>query len=441
MSLAFAGPAIAIGSGRAAIWATFVPAVIRQGAATAMSILTAFLTVSALVFVVSLGLGIGTGATMLSQLHLSVGEGVVYAIANAGFLPNASLFTGAFLTGPGFAVGANTLVSPGAVVLGPLPLFPLLAALPREGVPGFLASVAGLAACSRRHARRHGLAASAPDDGLARGCVARVRRRYRRGGRLRRTRLPGGWRRRTRTHAARRSVRARGAGRRHHGIRSRWASRRLGHHLVAAPRRARLRRVTTRLVVLVSGAGTNLQALIDACADPAYGAKVVAVGADRDDIEGLARADRAGIPTFVRKVSQFTSREHWDRAMADSVAGFEPDLVVLAGFMKLVSEDFLARHTTVNTHPALCPSFPGMHGPADALAYGVKVTGATLFIVDGGVDTGPIIAQTVVPVIDDDSVESLHERIKAAERTMLVDTVGLMARDGWELDGRRVRLG
>ena len=199
--------------------------------------------------------------------------------------------------------------------------------------------------------------------------------------------------------------------------------------------------MTTRLVVLVSGAGTNLQALIDACADPAYGAEVVAVGADRDDIEGLVRAGRAGVPTFVREVSQFSSREDWDDALADAVAGFEPDLVVLAGFMKLVSGDFLARHATVNTHPALCPSFPGMHGPADALAYGVKVTGATLFLVDPGVDTGPIIAQTAVPVVDDDTVASLHERIKAAERTMLVDTVGSMARDGWELDGRRVRLG
>jgi phosphoribosylglycinamide formyltransferase-1 len=201
--------------------------------------------------------------------------------------------------------------------------------------------------------------------------------------------------------------------------------------------------VTTRLVVLVSGAGTNLQALIDACADPAYGARVVAVGADRDGIEGLARADRAGIPTFVKEVSQFSSREHWDRAMATSVAGFEPDLVVSAGFMKLAGEEFLARFPGryVNTHPALLPSFPGMHGAADALDYGVKVTGATLFIVDAGVDTGPIIAQTVVPVIDDDTVESLHERIKIAERTMLVDTIGLMARHGWEQDGRRVRLG
>ena len=201
--------------------------------------------------------------------------------------------------------------------------------------------------------------------------------------------------------------------------------------------------MTARLVVLVSGSGTNLQALLDACTDPSYGARVVAVGADRDDIEGLARADRAGVPTFVRKLGHFTSRDHWDRALADTVAAFEPDVVVLAGFMKLVGDEFLARFPgrVVNTHPALCPAFPGTTGPADALAYGVKVTGATLFVVDGGVDTGPIIAQTVVPVLDDDTSATLHERIKVAERTMLVDTVGLMARDGWELDGRRVRLG
>jgi phosphoribosylglycinamide formyltransferase 1 len=201
--------------------------------------------------------------------------------------------------------------------------------------------------------------------------------------------------------------------------------------------------VTARLVVLVSGSGTNLQALIDACADPAYGARVVAVGADREDIEGLARADRAGIPTFVRRVGHFTSRDHWDRALADTVANFEPDIVVLAGFMKLVGTELLARFPgrVVNTHPALCPAFPGTTGPADALAYGVKVTGATLFVVDAGVDTGPIIAQTVVPVLDDDTTATLHERIKVAERTMLVDAIGRMARDGWQLEGRRVRLG
>jgi len=198
-----------------------------------------------------------------------------------------------------------------------------------------------------------------------------------------------------------------------------------------------------RLVVLVSGAGTNLQALIDATADPAYGAQVVAVGADRADIEGLARAERAGIPTFVRRVGDFTSRGHWDHTLTDTVAAFEPDVVVLAGFMKLVGSDFLGRfeNKVVNTHPALCPSFPGVRGPADALEYGVKVTGATLFVVDAGVDTGAIIAQAVVPVEDDDDVESLHERIKVAEREMLVENVGRMAREGLSITGRRVRFG
>jgi phosphoribosylglycinamide formyltransferase-1 len=195
--------------------------------------------------------------------------------------------------------------------------------------------------------------------------------------------------------------------------------------------------------VLVSGSGTNLQALLDACADPSYGARVVAVGADRAGIEGLERADRAGVPTFVKKVKDFTSREHWDRAMADTVAGFEPDLLVLAGFMKLVGEEFQSRFggRIVNTHPALSPSFPGMHGPADALEYGVKVTGCTLFVVDEGVDTGPIVAQTPVLVEDDDTVESLHERIKTAERRMLVDAVGRMVREGWTVTGRQVRFG
>lgn len=198
-----------------------------------------------------------------------------------------------------------------------------------------------------------------------------------------------------------------------------------------------------RIVVLVSGSGTNLQSLIDASQDPAYGATVVAVGADRDGIEGLARAERAGIETFVHRVRDFDSRERWDAALADTVASCDPDLVVLAGFMKLVGPGFLERHgnRVVNTHPALCPSFPGTTGPADALAYGVKVTGATLFVVDGGVDTGPIVAQTTVLVEDDDDVESLHERIKVAERKMLVDSVGRMAREGFTITDRKVRFG
>ncbi len=198
-----------------------------------------------------------------------------------------------------------------------------------------------------------------------------------------------------------------------------------------------------RLVVLVSGTGSNLQALLDACADPEYGAEVVAVGADRDGIEGLTRAERAGVPRFVHRVKDFDDRAAWDRAMTETCAAHRPDLVVSAGFMKLAGESFLGEFAGryLNTHPALLPAFPGMHGPADALEYGVRLAGATLFVVDAGVDTGPIVDQVAVPVLDDDTVESLHERIKVAERAMLVDDVGRMAREGFTISGRTVRFG
>jgi len=198
-----------------------------------------------------------------------------------------------------------------------------------------------------------------------------------------------------------------------------------------------------RLVVLVSGSGSNLQALLDACRDPAYGAQVVAVGADRDQILALERAEKAGVPTFVRRLKDHATRAEWDAVLTDAVAEHEPDLVVLAGFMKLVGPTFLARFggRTLNTHPALSPSFPGTQGPADALAYGVKVTGCTLFVVDAGVDTGAIVAQRAVPVEDDDTAETLHERIKVAEREMLVDSIGRIAREGLVVEGRRVRFG
>jgi phosphoribosylglycinamide formyltransferase-1 len=198
-----------------------------------------------------------------------------------------------------------------------------------------------------------------------------------------------------------------------------------------------------RLVVLVSGSGTTLQALLDASADPAYAATVVAVGADRDGIEGLVRAERAGVPTFVLRVKDFEDRAAWDEALTKAVAGHQPDLVVSAGFMKLVGQDFLAAFggRFVNTHPALSPSFPGMHGAAEALEYGVKVTGCTLFFVDEGVDTGPIAAQRAVEVADDDTAETLHERIKVAERAMLVETIGAMASGGFTVRGRHVVVG
>ncbi|WP_046727307.1 phosphoribosylglycinamide formyltransferase [Streptomyces humi] len=201
--------------------------------------------------------------------------------------------------------------------------------------------------------------------------------------------------------------------------------------------------VAKRLVVLVSGSGTNLQALLDAIAESgaeAYGAEVVAVGADRDGVEGLARAERAGIPTFVTRVKDFGTREEWDRALAEAVAAHRPDLVVSAGFMKIVGKEFLARFggRTVNTHPALLPSFPGAHGVRDALAYGAKVTGCTVHFVDDGVDTGPIIAQGVVEVRDEDDESALHERIKDVERRLLVEVVGRIARNGHRIEGRKV---
>ncbi|MEV0369950.1 phosphoribosylglycinamide formyltransferase [Streptomyces sp. NPDC050636] len=199
------------------------------------------------------------------------------------------------------------------------------------------------------------------------------------------------------------------------------------------------------MVVLVSGSGTNLQALLDAIADEgaaAYGAEIVAVGADRAGIAGLERAERAGLPTFVCRVKDHDSRAAWDAALTGATAAYEPDLVVSAGFMKILGKEFLARFggRTVNTHPALLPSFPGAHGVRDALAYGAKVTGCTVHFVDDGVDTGPIIAQGVVEVRDEDDESALHERIKEVERSLLVEVVGRLARHGYRIEGRKVRI-
>ena len=209
------------------------------------------------------------------------------------------------------------------------------------------------------------------------------------------------------------------------------------------PRPAPATRDSGRLVVLVSGTGSNLAALLAAHDDPAYGARVVAVVADRSGIRALDIAREAGIPTAVVSLKDFDDRAAWDAAVTETVAVFSPDLVVLAGFMKIFGATFLARFggRIVNTHPALLPSFPGAHGVRDALAYGVKVTGCTVMVVDAGIDTGPILAQAVVAVQPGDDESTLHERIKTVERTLLVDWVGRIARDGLRVEGRRAVVG
>ena len=198
----------------------------------------------------------------------------------------------------------------------------------------------------------------------------------------------------------------------------------------------------SRLLVLVSGSGTNLQALLDACEGASYGADVVAVGADRDGIAGLDRAAKAGVPSFVCRVGDHADRSAWDAELTRRCEEHAPDLVISAGFLKLVGPAFLAAFggRYLNTHNALLPAFPGIHGPRDALGYGVKLAGATLFFVDDGVDTGPIIAQVAVPVLDDDTEETLTERIKDAERRQLVDCVGRLVREGWTVAGRKVTI-
>jgi phosphoribosylglycinamide formyltransferase-1 len=197
------------------------------------------------------------------------------------------------------------------------------------------------------------------------------------------------------------------------------------------------------LVILISGRGSNMEAIVRASSREAWPARVVAVIANRPEAAGLAFAAAHGIATAVVDHRQFPDRESFDAALAREIDGFAPDLVVLAGFMRILGEPFLRRFggRTVNTHPALLPAFPGAHGVRDALAYGVKVTGCTVIIVDPGVDSGPVVAQRAVPVEDGDDEACLHERIKVVERELLVDVVGRMVTQGWSVDGRRVVLG
>jgi phosphoribosylglycinamide formyltransferase 1 len=201
------------------------------------------------------------------------------------------------------------------------------------------------------------------------------------------------------------------------------------------------RTAPARLVVLASGTGSLLRSLIDAAVGD-YPARVVAVGVDRDCVAAEI-AKEASLPTFTVRLADYPARDAWDAAFTDAAAAHSPDLVVSAGFMKILGPQFLSRFPgrIVNTHPALLPAFPGVHGVADALAYGVKVTGCTVHLVDAGKDTGPILAQQPVPVLDGDDEDTLHERIKVVERRLLVDVVAALATGGVTWIGRKATIG
>jgi phosphoribosylglycinamide formyltransferase-1 len=195
------------------------------------------------------------------------------------------------------------------------------------------------------------------------------------------------------------------------------------------------------LVVLASGTGSLLESLLDAATGD-YPARVVAVGADRQ-CRALDVAAEASVPGYTVRLGDYPDRAAWDGAITDATAEHRPDLVVSAGFMKILGSQFLSRFVgrVVNTHPALLPAFPGAHAVQEAMAYGVRVTGCTVHLVDEGVDTGPILAQEAVPVLDGDDEASLHERIKVVERRLLVDVLAAMATRGVTWTGRKAAMG
>jgi len=195
------------------------------------------------------------------------------------------------------------------------------------------------------------------------------------------------------------------------------------------------------VVVLASGTGSLLRSLLDATGGD-YPASIVAVGLDRD-CPAVDIAAAASVPTYTVRLRDHPDRDAWDAAVTEATAAHNPDLIVSAGFMKILGPQFLSRFMgrILNTHPALLPAFPGAHAVSEALAYGVKVTGCSVHLVDAGTDTGPIIAQEPVPVLDDDDEATLHERIKVVERRLLVDVLAAVATRGVTWTGRKATLG
>jgi phosphoribosylglycinamide formyltransferase-1 len=188
------------------------------------------------------------------------------------------------------------------------------------------------------------------------------------------------------------------------------------------------------VVVLISGAGSNLRALLDATEDPRMPIRIVAVGSD-NAASGLEHAELFGVPTFVVDPNAFETREAWAQVLLDNVNFWNPDLTVLAGFMKILPPEFVAALSPnlINTHPSLLPKYPGAHAVRDALADGAKVTGVTIHVVDEGVDTGPHLAQAEVAVLPDETEFELHERIKVVERELLLKTVADIAKQRVDL--------
>lgn len=178
------------------------------------------------------------------------------------------------------------------------------------------------------------------------------------------------------------------------------------------------------VAVLISGTGSNLRALLEAARHPDFPARVVVVGADRE-ADGLAHAEEFGIPSFTVPWHEHDSREAWGQELSRQLAVWKPDLVVLSGLMRLLPPALVAEYSPrlLNTHPAFLPEFPGAHGVRDALAAGASETGASVIVVDDGVDTGPVLAQERVPILPGDTEHSLHERIKPVERRLLIDVV------------------
>ncbi|MGO4680438.1 phosphoribosylglycinamide formyltransferase [Microbacterium sp. 2MCAF23] len=196
------------------------------------------------------------------------------------------------------------------------------------------------------------------------------------------------------------------------------------------------------VAVLISGTGSNLRALLDAAADPGFPARIIVIGADRE-ADGLAHAEAYGIPSFVVPWEAFDSREAWGAELDAQLKVWRPDLIVLSGLMRLLPRDVVAAWSPniINTHPAFLPEFPGAHGVRDALAAGVSESGASVIVVDDGVDSGPILAQERVPVHEGDTESALHERIKPVERRLLIDTVRRIAEGSLDLGARPHDLG